>query len=355
LIVSGRLVQYELPFRSAIAAGDGGHASRSGLLLALDDDEGRTGWGEAAPFPGWSLETLPQVELALRALIDSLAGRPRPPGSLGPTIMAWASRLPTAAAALDLAIVDLMAQRSSQPVASFLGLPGVPAVAVPVNALIAGDTPDAVAAAASDAAAAGFGVFKLKIGQVSLVADVARVAALRDSIGPDAKLRLDAGAVWDVATATEALKLLAPYEVEYIEDPVADIDDLAQVAAGAPIPIGVDGLLARSADPLGVVAAAVADVFVLKPAAMGGLRISAGVAAAVIDGGGEVVVTSFLDSAIGLTGAVHLAAARGGAKACGLATSYLLAENVAEPPPVRHGIIEVPQRPGLGVAPAPVL
>ena len=193
----------------------------------------------------------------------------------------------------------------------------------------------------------------MKLGDRVVADDVARVGALRESVGPEASIRLDAGGVWDMATAIDALERLALFTIEYVEDPVADLELLIQVAPAVDVPIAVDGLLARAEDPLAVVAAAVADVFVLKPSAMGGLRFAAGVAAAVADRGGDVVVTSFLDSSIGLTGAVHLAAALPRASTSGLATSYLFSENVAEPPTVRDGAIEVPTGPGLGVAPVP--
>ena len=353
MIVGARVVRYELPFLAPVVAGDGIHESRSGLLLGLEDDAGAVGWGEAAPLPGWSAETLPQVEVALHGLADSLAERPRRPGSLGPTVMAWTARIPAAAAALDLAILDLVALRSGQSIASFLASPLQPAATVPVNALIAGNTPDEVSLAASAAAAQGFTVFKMKLGDRVVADDVARVGALRESVGPEASIRLDAGGVWDMATAIDALERLALFTIEYVEDPVADLELLIQMAPAVDVPIAVDGLLARAEDPLAVVDAAVADVFVLKPSAMGGLRFAAGVAAAVADRGGDVVVTSFLDSSIGLTGAVHLAAALPRASTSGLATSYLFSENVAEPPTVRDGAIEVPTGPGLGVAPVP--
>jgi o-succinylbenzoate synthase len=355
MIVGVHLLQYELPFRSPLRAGDGVHESRSGLLLGLVDDSGITGWGEAAPLPGWSGDMFPQVEAALRGLAATIKERPRQPENLLPTAVAWLVRLPSAAAALDSALVDLAAQSAGRSVAEHLAGKRDAARSVAVNALIAGESASEVAGAAATATAEGFTAFKLKLGGRPLEQDVARVAALRDVIGPGASLRLDAGGSWTPGEATQILRDLVPYDIEYIEDPVADLDSFVQVGAATEIPLAADALVARSPDPLGVVSTALADVFVLKPGALGGLSVATTVARRAHDRGRKVVVTSFLESAIGLTAAVHLAAALPATDlASGLATSYLFTENVAEPPPIVSGMIQVPAGPGLGVAPSEV-
>lgn len=353
MITRARLLHYELPFRAPVRAGDGVHESRSGLLLALDDDSGTTGWGEAAPLPGLSRDTYPQAEAGLRGLVEGLSDRPREAAALLPTVAAWRSRIPSAAAALDTALLDLVSRRQNISLAQHLSGGREPASRVPVNALIAAETAADVAAAATRAHGEGFRSFKLKLGNRPLEEDVARVAALRDAVGPDASVRLDANAAWEPAEAIRALARLAAYDIEYIEDPVAGVDGLIQVAAATQIPVAADALLSRSVDPMAAVAAAAADVFVLKPGALGGPTITTAVATTAAIRGLPAVVTSLLESAVGLAAAVHLAAAlphQG--RASGLATSYLFAENVAEPPPIVDGAIVVPSGPGLGVAPS---
>ena len=77
MVITGvHLLQYELPFKVPVRAGDGQHDVRSGLLLGLVDDSGITGWGEAAPLPGWSGDTFPQAEAGLRGLALTIQERP---------------------------------------------------------------------------------------------------------------------------------------------------------------------------------------------------------------------------------------------------------------------------------------
>ena len=149
----------------------------------------------------------------------------------------------------------------------------------------------------------------MKLGGRTIGDDIERVAALRSAIGPDASLRLDAGGRWTSDEAARILTALVAYDIEYVEDPVADLDALVQLGMATEIPLAADVVLGRSADPLGLVSTALIDVFVLKPGALGGLSMAAAIAARAADRGRRVVVTSFLESAIGLTAAVHLAAA----------------------------------------------
>jgi len=353
VIVGAHLVQYELPFHKPVSAGDGVHESRSGFLLGLVDDGGRTGWGEAAPLPGWSVDSFSGVEAGLRGMVGSIVERQRTADGLRPTAAAWVGRLPSAAAALDAALLDLVAQQMDQSLAAHLSSTGDAKESVSVNALVVGTSPDEVAAAGTTAADEGFRAFKLKVGAGSMDMDLARVAALREVVGDEGAMRLDAERRWDLSEAVERLARMEIYDIEYVEDPVDSLDAMVQLSMSCPVPLAADALLARSTDPLGVVTTAVADFFVLKPAALGGLTITSALAMAALGRSKGVVVTSFLDSAVGLAGAVALAAALPGEHpASGLATSYLFSENVAPPPPITEGAIRVPAGPGLGVAPS---
>lgn len=352
MIIEARVLRYELPFRLPTRAGGGVHESRSGLLLGLLDEDGRIGWGEAAPLPGWSRDDFAHVEAGLLGLSESIRQRPRQVEALYPTAAAWLRRLPSAAAALDGALMDLAAQRRGESLADYLSGSGDVRESVGVNALVVGETVDLAADGAARARDDGFDCFKVKVGGNSIDEDVARVGAVREVVGDRAALRVDAESSWDLDTAARALNALEPFQIEYAEDPVDDLDQLVQLAVATGVPLAVDGLLAHSDDPLGVVSAAVADVFVLKPGALGGLTITRTIALAAGHQGKKAVVTSFLDSAVGLAGAVALAASLPGDDvASGLATSYLFAENVAEPPTITAGRIRVPSAPGLGLAP----
>lgn len=178
----------------------------------------------------------------------------------------------------------------------------------------------------------------------SLEDDVARVAAVR-AVFPDAAVRVDANAGWTVDEAVEALTALAPFGLEYAEQPAAGIEGLAAVrsrlaASGLRIPIAADESVRKAEDPLRVARAGAADLIIVKAAPLGGVRRALEI---VHEAGLPAVVSSALDTSVGLAAGVALAAALPELPhACGLGTGALFAHDVARSPLVpRGGVLDV--------------
>src|SRR5205085_11644512 len=131
----------------------------------------------------------------------------------------------------EMAFLDLEGRRTGEPIAD----PREPTVRV--NCTLAGATPEDVAASAAAAVADGFDCFKLKVG---LPDDEARVAAVRDAIGPDALLRLDANGAWTSAEAVERIGELAANALELVEQPCQTLEELAAVRRSVEVPIAAD-------------------------------------------------------------------------------------------------------------------
>ena len=332
-----------------LETGRGPLRHRRGLLLQLRDGDGRTGWGEAAPLAGWHGPDLETTAAALAGWLRTAA-----PGEEPETLAALAGatlrEAPCAWAAVAGAAADLAARRRGVSLASFLAAPGVsPAGPVPTAALVEGDTPGAVAASAAAATAAGHRTLKLKVGTGAIADDVARVAALRQA-APGAALRLDANGAWGDA-AGDALRALVRFEPELLEEPARGLAQLRRLQAISDIPIAADESLPPLTDlhrhlPLGVATA------VLKPSALGDPVAVLGAAAALAETGTSAIIGSFMESAVGVATAAHVAAAVAG-PAAGLGTSALLQRDVCEPPAVRGGALLLPAGPGIGLAPGP--
>ena len=168
-------------------------------------------------------------------------------------------------------------------------------------------------------------------GQV-LAHDQARLEAVRDALGPDGRIRIDANGGWAVDTAVALIPLLdrAAGGLEYVEQPVAAVEDLAEVRRRVAVPIAADESIRRAADPYRVRDLEAADVAVLKVQPLGGVRACLRIAE---DIGLPVVVSSALETSIGIAAGVALAAALPELPyACGLATVQLLAGDVVEEP-----------------------
>ena len=173
-------------------------------------------------------------------------------------------------------------------------------------------------------------------------ADEARLEAVRDALGPDGAIRVDANAAWDVDTAVVRLAALdrAAGGLEYAEQPVPGVDDLAALRRRTHVPLAADEAVRLGDDPLAVVRRRAADVIVLKVQPLGGVRACLRLAEQV---GLPVVVSSALETSVGLAAGLALAAALPELPhACGLATAALLADDlVTDPLLPRGGVIEV--------------
>ena len=199
---------------------------------------------------------------------------------------------------------------------------------VPVNCIV----PAGVDAAGAHrlVAASGCTTAKVKVAdhRDSLGADLARVEAVRDALGPSGAVRVDANAVWDVDAAVAAIRVLdrAAAGLEYVEQPCATLAELTEVRRRVDVRIAADESIRRAADPLRVALAGAADVAVLKCAPLGGVRRALEVAAAA---GLPCVVSSALQTSVGLAAELALAAALPELDfACGLGTGALLCSDV---------------------------
>jgi O-succinylbenzoate synthase len=194
---------------------------------------------------------------------------------------------------------------------------------IPINATVpaipAGQVPEILARFPGAATA------KVKVAEPgqSLADDVARVEAVRALVPT---VRVDANGAWTVAQAVEAAAALGP--LEYLEQPCATVDELAELRRRVDVPIAADESIRKAGDPLAVVRAGAADIAVLKVAPLGGISALLGIADQI---GIPVVISSALDSAVGIGIGLAAAAALPQLQhACGLGTGGLFIEDVAE-------------------------
>ncbi len=290
---------------------------------------------------------------------------------------------------LEIALLDALGKAEGCGVSTLLSQAGtMPRATVPVNALIGASTTEAAIAAAREARRNGFHCVKLKVlqyplsgskrvaayqplhtGEVytrkpkrsidpapgeSIREEVERVAAVRDAIGPAMHLRLDANEAWNLEEAITILSQCVPYNIQYVEQPLRahDLAGMHTLRRAVPIPIAVDEALRGLESAQLVLDNEAADVLVIKPQLAGGLRVGQQIIQAAAERGVRSVITSAIETGIGVVAALHLAAASPAVTLeCGLATLHLLADDlVMNDLPVRDGFLAVPTGPGLGIA-----
>ena len=234
---------------------------------------------------------------------------------------------------------------------------------IPVNSTIPAVDPEQ---AYDLARTAGCRTAKIKVAERGQTPadDVARVEAVRDALGPSGKVRVDANGGWSLDEAMHAVSELNRFDLEYVEQPCASIDELAELRrrlarSGLSVPIAADESIRRAQDPYEVAARQAADIAVLKVQPLGGVRACLQIAERI---GLPVVVSSALETSIGIRAGLALAAALPELPyACGLNTVALLAADLAMEPltavdgAIKLGDLTVDQhaldrhRPGLQV------
>lgn len=206
---------------------------------------------------------------------------------------------------------------------------------VTVNALVPALAPDEAAAVAARAVADGYRTVKVKVGDRD---SVQRVTAVREAIGPSTCLRVDANGAWDVDRAVAVIARLARLDLELVEQPVESIEDMAAVRRRTVVAIAADECIRTLDDARRLVSLDAADAAVLKVQPLGGVWAALDVAGVTASAGVPVIVTSMLESSVGLAAGVALAAALPDLPyACGLGTAGMFAADVVANPLVPVG------------------
>ena len=206
-------------------------------------------------------------------------------------------------------------------------------VRVAVNATVPAVAPASVPAVL--ARFDGCRTAKVKVAErgQTLADDVARVRAVRAAMGPEGRIRLDANGGWSVDAAERAVHALAEFDLEYLEQPCASVPELADLReriADWDIAVAADESVRKADDPVAVARAGAADLIVVKAQPLGGVRRALEIVA---DAGLPAVVSSALDTSVGIAMGVALAAALPDLDYdCGLGTASLLAADVTTTP-----------------------
>ena len=207
---------------------------------------------------------------------------------------------------------------------------------IPVNVTVPALSPEKAYALVTQS---GCSTAKVKIAEKgqNLNDDIARVEAVRAALGSSGKIRVDANGGWAVDQALQALTALAPFDLEYAEQPCASVEELAELRPllKGRVLIAADESIRRTDDPYKVLTLHAADIAVLKVQPLGGVRACLEIAERIAL---PVVVSSALETSIGLRAGIALAAALPELPyACGLNTSALLTSDLVSDPLIAHG------------------
>ncbi len=323
---SWHLFRFSVPLEVPLPSGA---FVRQGWLLQVQGS-GAIGWGEVAPLPGFSRETPEAAFQALRHLLPRLTAVPE-----AFTFSEWAETVASLLAGVpasvqwgwELALVSWQAARAGRRLDTWLASDPLPVISI--NALVPTnwhERPECLAAIR----AAGYRTAKVKVGGYAPEEAGWRVQQLRDILGKEITLRVDANRAWTLCEALAFAEAVADLDIEYIEEPLRNPEKLQEFVRRSPVPVALDETLVEQPEmPLnhweGVVAV------VLKPALLGGLLRAWHRAKEAEALGLKVVWSAAFEAGVGTRGLLALAAASRSTAAAGLDPYRWLADDVVHP------------------------
>ena len=330
-----KIEKHTLRYKKPISTSHGIITDRSVILLGLKDKKGTWGYGESSPLKGFSIENTDDVENILTEWGKTKNER-------------LLTGFPTAKAAVDCAFLDLKAKNNGLPLHKYMNSESLKEF--PISQLILGETPKELVSNARRATEAGYKTLKIKVGTSSEEIDYERLKAVRETVGQEIAIRIDANRGWNTNQAIDILGRLIPFAIEFVEEPTRGLDNLATVQKNVVQKIAIDESLQDVDNIEKIKSAQIAKILIIKPSAIGGIKF----ASQLIDRAKslelEVVVTSLLDGAIGVAAAAHLTSAYNLLEpAPGLGTSALLADDLAKSIPVNNGNMILEESHGLGI------
>jgi len=308
---------------------------REGFALRLTDDKGNYGWGEAAPLPGFSRENARQAAKELTTLPSSLCGHDLLPHAemLSGGFEDWLSKLDLSASVrfgVESAVLNLQARSDQLSLHRLLDKNA--AGMVIVNGLLSGNK-DHIEKQTKALFEQEYQAFKLKVGRLPVDEDIDLIAGVRNIIGPNTLLRLDANRSWNVQDALNFMEHAVEFNIDYIEEPAQNLYQLKTLLndRSASLPVALDESLLEIS-PRDLLQLPALKAIVIKPTLLGldrALRFSRKAQ----DVGITPVISSAFESSLGLFTLASMAAGiNGGQTPAGLDTLNWLADDILEPP-----------------------
>ena len=332
-----RIEKHVLRYKDPILTSHGKITERPVILLSLKDENGNWGFGESSPLKGFTNEKIEDAEEVL-----SEWNKTRNDDLLTASL--------TAKAAVDCAFLDLNAKNSDLPLHELITAKSPKEF--PVSKLILGETPQEVSSNAEKATDTGYETLKIKVGALDAKLDFERLKAVRETVDQKTKIRIDANGGWETNQAIDILGELAPFSIEFIEEPTKGLENLATVRKNVSQKIAIDESLQELENIELIATNEIADIMIVKPSAIGGINSASLLIHKAENLGLKVVITSLLDGAIGVAASAHLASAYNLLNpAPGLGTSSLLTKDLAKSIPINNGNMILGPSAGLGVKP----
>ena len=348
-----RIHRFDIPLKDVFTIATMSISTAPNLLVELRTNQGLSGWGEASPFRAIVGETQ-QISLAAAGeLKPLLLGRnPLEIHALMGQLDAYLPHNSTLKSAIDMALYDLAAQAADLPLYAYLG---GQRRELETDLTIGIGDPGAAGDKALLYRAMGFRIIKVKLG-LGFEDDWKRLSGIREAVGPDPVLRIDANQGWDRVQARNNLDAFAALDIEFCEQPCRadDLQTMSFLSRTTVIPVMADESLFSAAQALELIRQDAAAYFNLKLSKSGGIHNAQKIAHVAEAGRRPCMMGCMSESRLGITAAAHFALANPVIQFFDLDSCLEHAENrIVGGVEYRGGMITVPEAPGLGAWPDP--
>lgn len=320
------------------------------VVLIIHTNKGITGFGECSPFMTINGESMDTCFVVAQYLATVLKGKN--PVNIAECTDAMDKVIygnTSIKSAFDMALYDIAAQNAGIPLYKYLG--GENNKQMQIDYTISLDKTEKMVADAKKIIANGFRIIKVKLGH-SKEKDIESIRRIREAIGDDIPLRLDANQGWSAYEALDILNGLAPYNIQHCEEPIPrwDFMELPEICAKSPIPIMADETCCDHHDTKRLIKLKACHQINIKLSKSSGIFKALKIIEFSEAADMEIQVGGFLESRLGFTASAHLALASKNIVYFDFDTPLMMVED-----PViggiqyqKHGIIKMPETPGLG-------
>lgn len=303
---------------------------RNGFIISLRDELGNQSFGEASPLSGFSKEThngLIQNLLETKSKLENLF-LTEDLSTINNQLSTF-EFVPSVRFALEQAILSFMIKRNKNFINQFVeNLKSE----INVNAVFGFEENKNIFTAIEKKIQTGYSTFKIKVGRDNFEKDLKLINEVRRRFGKNITIRLDVNGKWRFEDAKNYLEQLSSFNIQYIEEPCTNLDDLIKLAETSPIPIAIDESVHTIDDAFEVINNSHIEFIVLKPMVLGGLISSFRIIKEAEKKNKKVIISSSFESAVGKSGLVLLAAITNHNFAHGLDTSEFFVKDICSDP-----------------------
>ncbi|MBP1768460.1 MAG: muconate lactonizing mandelate racemase protein [Candidatus Aminicenantes bacterium] len=342
------IYNFDIPLTEPFTITLGTITTSNGVLIRITTDAGIIGIGESSPFQPVTGDTPETNIAAARAIREILKGKdPLAIESAHTLFGGFLHSNPALIAAFDMALYDILGKAAGLPIFRLLG---GDKNTFETDVTTGIDTPENMVKSVKTRLAAGFKTFKIKVG-MDPAADVARIQAIRDAIGYDHGIRIDANQGWTPDQAVIALKAMEKFNIQFCEQPGPDFDiaGMKQVRDESPIGIMADESLHFPTDAIKLINAAACDYFNIKLMKAGGITNGLRIALIAEAANIRCMLGCMIETRLGLTAAAHVHGATRNIIYADLDGYFSHTfDPIIDGMAVKDGMITLPEKPGLG-------